>query len=173
MSYENYLSRDIANVNVKRNNKYQKMINLLVYGDSEEGVRKKENQIFPHIKDLIIFAAMVGKNFNCKEILEKETTGITIATFAGSGQTKDSKSDQHNIIFMFGLLEFKDMNFIRDEKIHESVKLFEEYSNGGLSIIQGWLIESKWNPMILLDKIQDEIVKSIAVAGLEVEYNPF
>lgn len=116
---------------------------------------------------------MVGKKFNCKESVEKEAIGITMSTFAGSGQSKDSKSDQHNIIFMFGLLEFKDMNFIRDEKVHESVKLFEEYSNGGLSIIQGWLIESKWNPMVLLDKIQDEISKGVDVVALDVEYNPF
>lgn len=173
MERENFISKDTANVNVKRNNKYQKVVNLLVYGDIEHTFKKKDNHIFANIKDLVIFAAMVGKKFNIRESLDKENTGITIATFAGSGHTKDSRSDQHNIIFLFGLSEFKDMKYLRDEHIHESVKTFEEYSNGGLSLIESWLIESKWKPLVLLDKIQDVIAETKMRKGIEIKSNPF
>lgn len=173
MAYEEYLSKDIANVYVKRNNKYQKVVNLLVYGDSEEGVRNKDKQIFGHIKDLVVFAAMVGKKLNIKEPLSKENTGITISTFAGSSNTSNSRRDLHNIVFLFGLIEFKDMKYLRDDNIHESVKVFEEYSNGGLSQIESWLIESKWNPMVLLDKISDIVSELRDLKGIDVSRNPF
>lgn len=173
MAYEEYLPKDIANVYVKRNNKYQKVVNLLVYGDSEDGIRNKEKQIFHHIKDLVVFAAMVGKKLNLREAIEKENTGITIATFAGSSNTSNSRKDLHNIVFLFGLTEFKDMKYLRDENIHEAVKVFEEYSNGGLSQIEAWLIESKWNPMVLLDKVMDVVSELKEFKGIDVPDNPF
>lgn len=173
MAYEEYLSKEIANVNVKRNNKYQKVVNLLVYGDSEDGIRNKEKQIFGHIKDLVVFAAMVGKKLNLKEALDKENTGITIATFAGSSNTSNSRRDLHNVIFLFGLTEFKDMKYLRDENIHESIRIFEEYSNGGLSQIESWLIESKWNPIVILDKIMDVVSELKELKGIDVPSNPF
>ncbi len=164
------LSREIINKDVRRNKKYEDVVNILVNG-ALDGGSNSNKKIINYIKDLIIFAAMVGKKNERKEQVEKDNIGITLTTFSG-GSGKGSSVDQHNIIFMFGLLTFKDMNYMRDEKVDESIKIFEEYSNGGLGLIQEWLVESGWNSLSLLDKIQDELNKD-SNAGITVDENPF
>ncbi|MBL3529648.1 MAG: hypothetical protein JMN27_18355 [gamma proteobacterium endosymbiont of Lamellibrachia anaximandri] len=151
------LSKEIFNKNIRRNDKYRPVVDLLVYGLLNEK-KKSDIKIFSDIKDLIIFAAMVGKKYERKQDVDKkENTGIIMGTFAGSGSGKRSRVDQHNIIFMFGLIVFQDMNYMRDENVDEVIAVFEKYSNGGLEVIEEWLIESGWNSLCLLEKVIDEI----------------
>jgi dnd system-associated protein 4 len=165
------LAREIINKDVRRNKKYEDVVNILVNGSLHSGSNSSEKKIFNYIKDLIIFAAMVGKKYERKENVERENVGITLGTFSGGGG-KGTNVDQHNIIFMFGLLIYKDMNYMRDSKVDQCIKIFEEYSNGGLGLIQEWLVESGWNSLCLLDKILDELNKDSTV-GIEVIDNPF
>ncbi len=165
------LAREIINKDVRRNNKYQSVVDILVNGSLDGN--SNETKIFQYIKDLIIFAAMVGKKYERKESVEKsDNTGITLGTFSGTGGGKGASVDQHNIIFMFGLLTHKDMKYMRDRNVDESIRLFEEYSNGGLALIKEWLIESSWNSLCLIDKILDELSKE-SEAGIDVRENPF
>ena len=166
------INTEIWNKNVRRNDKYKDVVNLLVYGTLNE-TRDGRYKIFNDIKDLIIFSAMVGKKFERKEKVESSSnTGIIMGTFSGSGSARGSRVDQHNVIFMFGLIVFKDINYLRDEKIDQVIDIFEQYSNGGLQIINDWLVESAWNPLCLLDRITDEISKS-SPTGIFIEENPF
>lgn len=166
------LTNEIRNKNVRRNRVFENVIEVLVYG-TLDGVKNRRDSIFNDIKDLIVFAAMVGKKYNVKVPVDtRDSIGINLTTFSGSGSGKDSRNDQHNIIFMFGLLERKDMNYIRDEYIDEVIKIFEEYSNGGLSMIQSWLQTSIWDPLCLLDHITDELNKE-KPSGLQIKTNPF
>jgi len=166
------LNIDLYNKGVRRNTKYKEVVELLVFGSL--GAKKSSSKkIFDNIKDLIIFSAMVGKKFEKKEKVDsKENIGIVLGQFAGSGSFKGSRVDQHNLIFMFGLLTHKDMNYMRDEQITESISIFEEYSNGGLSVIKDWLVESAWNPLVILEKMMDEI-NSDSDSGINVTENPF
>lgn len=168
-----HLSKELQSKEVRRNNKYNHVVNLLVYGGVDEANAVKGPKTFPYIKDLIVFAAMVGKKYNVQEDVEKESTKITLGTFEGvSGGSKDSLVDQHNIIFMFGLSVLRDMKYMRDEYVDDVIDVFEKFSNGGLSVIEGWLSEKAWNPMALLDKIVDEV--SEQGSGNETEViNPF
>ena len=164
------LTREIKGKNVRRNNKYNDLVEVLVYGAGSS-----EKVIFNAIKDLIIFSAMVGRRFEKTEDVDsKNSTGIILDTFAGSstGGGRGSRVDQHNLIFMFGLLHFKDINFIRDEKVGEVLDIFEKYSNGGLSIIHDWLIDSAWDPLVLMDKIVDELSKERST-GIDIVESPF
>lgn len=166
------LNTDLYNKNVRRNNKYKEVVDLLVFG-SLDGQKNTDKKIFDNIKDLIVFAAMVGKKKEKKESVEsKDNTAIILGTFSGSGSSKGSRVDQHNIIFMFGLLTHKDMKFMRDEHVNEVINIFEDYSNGGLSVIKDWLVESAWNPLIILDKMTDEL-NSEEKSGIDVPENPF
>lgn len=167
------LPREILNKDVRRNKKYEDVVNILVNGALDGMGHKTNKKVFNYIKDLIIFAAMVGKKYECKEKVEKDNIGITLNTFSGGGG-RGSNVDQHNIIFMFGLLTFKDMKYLRDDMVDESIKTFEEYSNGGLGLIKEWLIESSWNSLCLLDKILDELsVNSSPNSTIEIPNNPF
>jgi dnd system-associated protein 4 len=168
------LTRDIKGKNVRRNDKYKDVVSLLVYGDIE-GEGKSEKVIFNAIKDLIVFSAMVGKKYERMEDVDgKNSTGIILDTFAGSstGGSKGSRVDQHNLIFMFGLLHFKDVNYLRDENVNSVIDVFEKYSNGGLGLIRDWLVESGWNSLVLLDKISDEIGNGVE-GGIVIEESPF
>lgn len=167
------LSKEISTKEVRRNNKYAPVVNLLVYGSLDGDDVARSTKIFPFIKDLIIFSAMVGKKFNCQEEVDKDNTKIILGTFeGGSGTGRDTRLDQHNIIFMFGLSVLRDIKYIRDENIDEVIRVFERYSNGGLSLIEGWLKDAAWNPNILLEKIVDEIKLSSTDSYPEIE-NPF
>lgn len=163
------LTPEIAKKSVKRNNKYNDVINLLWLQGSEG---RREDKIFNNIKDIIIFAAMVGKKYEKRESLESDNTPILIDTFSGVGSLKDSRVDQHNLIFMFSLLIKKDMNYMRDEKIDEVIEEFEEYSNGGLSIIQSWLAGSASDPLCILEKMIS-VYKSDESGGITLDTNPF
>ena len=83
------ISKEIFNKNVRRNNKYKEVVNLLVYGSLGTNKRPENNKIFNDIKDLIIFSAMVGKKYERKEdVVSKANTGIIIGTFSGGGAVK-------------------------------------------------------------------------------------
>jgi hypothetical protein len=166
------INPEIWNKNIRRNDKYRDVINLLVYGTLNE-TTTSQYKIFNDIKDLIIFSAMVGKRFDRKEKVDPNlSTGIIMGTFSGSGSSKGSRVDQHNVIFMFGLLIFRDMNYLRDDKINQVIDVFEQYSNGGLQIIKEWLVESGWNPLCLIDHILDQLQSDVP-SGIEIEQNPF
>ena len=168
------LTREIKGKNVRRNNKYNDVVSLLVYGDID-GESRSDRVIFNAIKDLIVFAAMVGKKYErLEEVDGPSSTGIILDTFAGSSTSgsKGSRVDQHNLIFMLGLLHFKDINSIRDNGVDEVIDIFEKYSNGGLSLIKEWLVESGWNPLVLLDKISDELARDNA-GGIIIDESPF
>lgn len=165
------LSTSLYNRAVRRNNRYQDVVNLLVFGSLEGS--NKQGKIFDNIKDLIIFAAMVGKKYEKKEVIDpKDNTSIVLGTFSGSGSTRGSRVGQHDVIFMFGLLIDQDVNAIRDENISLAIQHFELYSNGGLSIIKDWLTESAWRPLVLEQKIMDEINLN-NTGKIVVEDNPF
>jgi len=165
------LNSELYNKQVRRNNKYKNVIDLLYHG-SLDGNKKSGNKVFDNIKDLIIFAAMIGKKYEKTENVDtKNNTPIILGTFSGSGSTKNSRVDQHNIIFMFGLLINKDMKYLKDEHVGECIDLFEKYSNGGLSIIQDWLIQSTWNIDIIIDKISEQFPKDDV--GIDISDNPF
>lgn len=169
----NSLSRDLLNKDVRRNKKYEDVVNLLVNGSlGADNNVTAEKKIFTYIKDLMIFAAMVGKKHERTEAVEKENVGISLQTYAGSG-SKNAPSDQHYIIFMFGLLNYKDMNLLRDENVDQSIRIFEEYANGGLGLIKEWLIEYSWESVRLLDKILEESSTLNETKGIQVEENPF
>ena len=167
------LNKDLYNNNVRRNNKYKDVVDVLVYG-SLDGGKNIKTKIFNDIKDLIIFSAMVGKKYERKEnVKNKKNTGIILGTFSGAGSGKGSRVDQHNVIFMFGLIYYKDMNYMRDKHVKEVIEVFEQYSNGGLQVIKEWLVESGWNSLVLLEKIVDEVNSTEGSAGMVVEENPF
>ena len=162
----------LYNKAVRRNDKYKEVVNLLVYGslDGSSG----GNKSFDDIKDLIIFAAMVGKHYEKTEVVEPgKSTSIVLGTFSGSGSAKGSRVGQHDIIFMFGLLLEKDIGAIRDENVSVCVEWFEQYSNGGLSIIYEWLVGSAWNPLIIEQQLLD-LISASEMPGIQLEDgNPF
>lgn len=165
------LNQSLLNKNVNRNKKYEAIVELFVRPNTNSDSNLVK--VFPNIKDLIIFAAMLGKHYERREEVDKsDCQGVTLLQFSGSGSTKDSRQHQHHLIFMFGVLCNRDMNFARDENVDYCISLFEEYSNGGLAIIKEWLEESAWKQSIIFEKLSNLILEDKKV-GVELPTDVF
>ena len=92
----------------------------------------KKTSIFPTIKDLMCFAAMLGfsegKRVPLSENHQKQD--IQKQIFIDDGKI--------NNIFLIALAETKDANILRDDEETDITKIFEEYANGGFEIIKSW-----------------------------------
>ena len=118
---------DTGNTQVRRNRKYEPIVDRLC----NRKCAYSQKPIFQYIKDLMVFAAMVGYTVGVTEELEPDSIQIVLSTYASD--------EKDGFIYLIALLKEKTAAVLKDEKIAESVKYFERYCNGGLSIIQGWL----------------------------------
>lgn len=129
------------NLNVRRDREFESLVDSLV---------NTSPAIFQHIKDLMVFAAMIGFSKQRKEPITSNTIPITMHTY--------SNDQQDGLIYMIALLHTKDGNCLRDEELMDSIKTFEEYCRGGLLEIQSWVNQNPTeNPIeILLSKINEQ-----------------
>lgn len=145
---------DLKDANVRRNRKYESLVDQLCHRKYEYSGKS----LFPYIKDLMVFAAMVGYTHGVKEDVDSDGIQITLGTY--------STDEQDGYIYLIALLEKKDAVILKNENINDAVKHFELYCNGGLSIIEGWL---KANPGdaqgidTLADKIYEQIIANNSI----------
>lgn len=94
----------------------------------------QSQQIFPLYRDLMLFAAMVGKRLDRKA--ERVGNGGEVESnyFSSRGFNKEG------VIYLLGLLEFENPDVLKDGA-PDCWKLFEQYCSGGMDIISDWLIE--------------------------------
>lgn len=96
-------------------------------------VKNSETAIFQTGKELMVFAAMIGYCFDKKKTLTtdiRKRTSITLGTYA--------HTDHDGFIYLLALIEKKNAIFLKNASINESIKIFEQYCNGGLDLINDW-----------------------------------
>ena len=158
----------LSSINVRRDTKFENLVDRLCKESSFS-----EKSLFPYIKDLMVFAALIGHaNKSMIPIPQgSKTIPITLETY--SSDEKDS------FIYLLALMENKDATCLKNTNIHDAIKIFEGYCNGGLEIIQRWFLEHSSEPdvmNVLLDKIYEQIQKnndkgsSISNEEIEVEF---
>jgi len=90
--------------------------------------------VFTYIKDLMVFASMVGYSKGRRKPLGSDGVSIILETYA---------SDQKDaFIYLLALMTEKNGSSLKDESLPASIKIFEEYCNAGLEEIQLWLDEN-------------------------------
>ena len=105
--------------------------------------------VFPEYRDLMLFAAMVGK--------QKERRRERI----GNGGEVDSEyiaSRNYNkdgVVYLMGLLEFQDPEVLKGGA-EGCWRLFEDYCAGGMDVIGEWIQESE-----VADEISERIIREI------------
>lgn len=114
------------------------------------------SQMFPYYRDLMLFAAMVGKRN--KRQRERVGTGGEVESVAisGEGFNKDG------VVYLLGLLEFDSPNILKDGA-KKCWKLFECYCCGGMDIIAEWLSSAEstdYYADIIQEKLAEEALKS-------------
>lgn len=135
---------DWRSLNIRRDREFEPLVDSLVHNHPA---------IFSHIKDLMVFAAMVGFSEQKRESLSRDTISILLSTYA--------TDQQDGFIYMISLIHTEDGNCLRDEELQNSIKIFEEYCRGGLLSIQSWINnEPTTDPTeILLSKIFEQFMK--------------
>jgi dnd system-associated protein 4 len=146
------------NIGVKRERNHEALISRLTL---------ENRSVFQYLKDLMVFATMVGYSHEKRRELSGDTIEIILDTYASD--------EKDGFIYLLGLLEYKDGKFLKDENLKECVAVFEEYCNAGLYIIEAWLDDNPGDPSgvdTLLNKIYgrlSENEKSKEINNDEIE----
>jgi dnd system-associated protein 4 len=111
--------------------KYRGLIEKLT--QSNHSVAGKS--IFPTMRDLLCFAAVLGFEYDHHaELAGKSFEIVDGRVFSNSQQAID-------LLYLVSLASSKDPEILRDENEEKMIDIFERYAQGGFEIIDGWLSE--------------------------------
>lgn len=128
--------------NIYRSKIHTPLIQKLMQQDPKTGVKA-----FPTIKALQCYAALLGFDQKRREPFDrKDTEGIDWHTFSNDGYTE--------YIYLIALAETKNINVLKydvensqaEDSEEDMVKIFEEYANGGLAILESWISKTPGDP---------------------------
>lgn len=126
-------SIDWRTLNVKRNRRHEALVERFCPKEAAQ------EPVFRYIKDLMVFAAILGYSNNKKEEIEGSgTIPITLQTYS------TDRKDYY--IYLIALAYSKDPEILKNDRLIEAVEIFEKFCNGGLAIIDRWLEENPKDP---------------------------
>jgi len=113
---------------IKANNTHEEMIRHLTHPVSGKPV-------FDSMRSLICFAAVLGFEYGKKAPLGRQQ-------FEAVDGRIFEKSDQAiDLLYLIALAHEKDADILRVENEEQMVAIFEQFAQGGLEILAGWLRE--------------------------------
>lgn len=89
-----------------------------------------DRTLFPTIRELLCFAALLGYSESRRLPLEKDQ-GVEDVSYQ-----QFERGDAEDLIYLIALAETKDPEVLKDGEEGRCAKIFEEYANGGLQIIR-------------------------------------
>lgn len=137
------------NLPVKRDRQFEPLVEKLC--TNKDG----NKQVFRFIKDLMVFAAMVGYSIDKRKALVGDGVSIILDTY--STDRKDA------FIYLIALITEKNGSILKDENLPKAIKIFEEYCNAGLEKIKLWLDENPKDHIgvdTLFDKIYEQVINN-------------
>lgn len=102
----------------------------------EETLQKlggKDAKMFPTLREALTFCAVLGFKERRKKPLSS-----TIGTEDIAGAQYQS-NDAVDLMFALALADAGDSDILRPDKEGDCVKIYEEFANGGLEMIQSWI----------------------------------
>ncbi|MEZ2693527.1 DNA phosphorothioation-associated protein 4 [Psychrobacter faecalis] len=146
--------KDWRGLNVYRDRRHENLIKTLV--------EDKDTAIFTYNKDLMVFAAMIGYSYNKKLALSDDKISISLGTYYNS--------EDDGFIYLLALMENKNATCLKAPNLASSIRIFEEYGNGGLDLIQDWF-RSNPTDISRVETIETKIweyIKSQEAAGVDI-----
>lgn len=110
------------NLNVNRDRRHENLVEHLV--------TNSQTSLFRFNKDLMVFAAMLGYNYGLKKPLSSDTIQIILQTY--------HNTEDDGFIYLLALIDKRDAKYLKNDNLSEAIKVFEEYCNGGLDLLQDW-----------------------------------
>jgi dnd system-associated protein 4 len=115
--------------NVRRGLNHEVLVKQL----TERAHSKTQRSLFPTMRDLLCFAAALGFAENRRTPLIGKTADIDGRIFENSDQATD-------LVYLVALAGTGDITILQADREDAAVAVFEEYANGGLALLQEWLI---------------------------------
>ncbi len=117
---------------IRRPERHEDLVRRL----AEEPHPKSKRALFPTMRDLLCFAAVVGYEEG-------------VRTPLGSGATKEidgrifeNSPPAVDLIYLLALADTKNADILQDSREDEMVRIFEEYAATGLGVIESWTKET-------------------------------
>ncbi len=111
--------------NINRSRVYEEMVQRL----AKQKLHGTDRTLFPTIRELLCFAALLGYSEKRRLPLDKDK-GVEDISYQ-----QFERGDAEDLIYLIALAETKDPEILKDGKEHRCAEIFEEYANGGLQII--------------------------------------
>jgi dnd system-associated protein 4 len=115
---------------VRRSKRHETLVRQLTEGANPQASRS----VFPTMRELMCFAAVLGFEKSRKKPLESTTLEIDGRTFENHQQSLD-------ILYLIALADEKDVEVLRENNEDQCLAIFEQYAEGGFEEISAWLKE--------------------------------
>lgn len=120
----------VRDLNINRSRAHEDMVKVL----ATQKLPGTDRTLFPTIRELLCFAALLGYSENRRLPLEREK-GLEDVSYQ-----QFERGDSEDLIFLIALADSKDPNILKDGEERRCAEIFEEYANGGLQIIHEAMI---------------------------------
>jgi dnd system-associated protein 4 len=118
--------------NIHRSKIHEDMVQRLAMSK----LQGAERTLFPTIRELLCFAALLGYSEGRRTPLDRDagTEDVSYQQF--------ERGDAEDLIYLLALAETKDPEILKDGEESRCAEIFEEYANGGLYILRDKMIQS-------------------------------
>ena len=111
--------------NINRSRVHEDMVQRL----STQKLPGTDRTLFPTIRELLCFAALLGYSEQRRLPLDREkgTEDVSYQQF--------ERGDAEDLIYLLALADSKDPEILMDGEESRCAEIFEEYANGGLQVV--------------------------------------
>ena len=131
---------------IRRSKRHEEVVRQLADKNHPQASRP----IFPTMRELLCFAAVLGFDAERKKPLDAETLEIDGRIFRDHPSSLD-------LIYLIALADAKDAEVVREENEEQAISIFEQYAEVGLQELSAWLLErpeDENGDIALLDALQ-------------------
>jgi dnd system-associated protein 4 len=111
--------------NINRSRVHEEMVQRLAV----EKLPGSDRTLFPTIRELLCFVALLGYSESRRISLDKEK-GVEDVSYQ-----QFERGDAEDLIYLIALADSKDPEILKDGEESRCAEIFEEYANGGLQIL--------------------------------------
>lgn len=133
--------------NINRSRIHEEMVQRLAM----QKLPGTERTLFPTIRELLCFAALLGYSEKRRLPLDKDK-GVEDVSYQ-----QFERGDAEDLIYLIALAETKDPEILKDGEESRCAEIFEEYANGGLQVLREAMLRGggEYPDRDILELLQD------------------
>lgn len=116
---------NVRSPNINRSRIHEDMVQRLAM----QKLPNTERTLFPTIRELLCFAALLGYSEKRRVPIDKDK-GVEDVSYQ-----QFERGDAEDLIYLIALAETRDPEILKDGEESRCAAIFEEYTNGGLHIL--------------------------------------